>query len=294
VGEIAKGDLAHPTIPAPAQEDDDMTSRTAALHRIGFIATLGALAVSLLALALPRPATAAELRVFTTGAPAVAVRALAATFTAESGMTFTFTVGQPATIAQKLAAGEPADIVIAPAPLIAALEQTGTLRAGNSTALARVGIGVVVREGAPRPDISTPAAIRRLLIDARSIAWPDPATGGGFTGKWIARMVERMGIADAIKPKVTLAHAITGGVDLVADNKVEVGLFNISEILPIKGVTLVGPLPAELQSYIVFTAGIPAGSAGADSAAAFIKMMASAAARAAWIAAGMEPVGGGL
>jgi molybdate transport system substrate-binding protein len=266
-----------------------MTSGKAALHRAGFIMMLGAL----LSLAMPRPASAADLRVFTTGAPSVAAKALAATFTAETGTTFAFTVGQPATIAQKLAAGEPADLVIAPAPLIATLEKAGTLRADTSTALARVGIGVVVREGAPKPDIATPAAIRKLLLDARSIAWPDPGTGGGFTGKWIVRMVERMGIADEIKPKVTLAHAITGGVDLVADRKAEVGLFNISEILPVKGVTLVGPLPAELQSYIVFTAGIPTGSVASDSAIAFIKLMARAAAREAWTAAGMEAVGGG-
>jgi molybdate transport system substrate-binding protein len=249
--------------------------------------------VPLLSLATQRPAVAADLRVFSTGAPSIAAKALAATFTAQTGTTFSFTVGQPATIAQKLAAGEPADIVIAPAPLIAALEQKGTLRADTSTALARVGIGVVVRAGAPRPDIATPAAIRKLLLDARSIAYSDPSTGGGFAGKWIAAMIERMGIADAIKPKLTLAHAITGGVDLVADGKVEVGLFNISEILPVKGVTLVGPLPAELQSYIVLTAGIPAASAAADSAAAFIKVMAGAGAREVWTAAGMEPVGGG-
>jgi molybdate transport system substrate-binding protein len=233
-------------------------------------------------------AQASELRVFSTGASTVAAKAIAAS--AGTGATFAFTVGQTETLRQKLEAGEKADIVIAPAPLIATLEKSGKLHPGSSAALARVGIGVVVREGAPRPDVSTPDAIRKLLIDARSVAYPDPTTGGGFAGKAIARMIEQMGITDAVKPKLTLAHAITGGVQLVADGKAEVGMFNISEILPIKGVVLVGPLPAALQNYIVFTAGISADAASPDAAAAFIKLMAGPAAHDAWTSAGMEPV----
>lgn len=251
------------------------------LHHIRRIAVIGAL------LAFATPGNAAEIRVFSTGAPSVAAKALA---TRETGNVFAFTVGQPDTLRQKLQAGEKADVVIAPEPLIVALEKDGKLRTGSSADVARVGIGVVVREGAARPDISTPAAIRKLLIDAHSIAYPDPTTGGGFTGKVLTQMIAQMGIADAVRPKLTLAHAITGGVQLVADGKAEVGMFNISEILPIKGVTMVGPLPAELRHYITFTAGITADTPVQESAAAFIKLMASPAAREAWTSAGMEPV----
>jgi molybdate transport system substrate-binding protein len=248
------------------------------------IAAIGAL------LAFVIPASAAEIRVFSTGAPSVAAKAIAAR---ETDNAFTFTVGQPDTLRQKLQAGEMADVVIAPAPVIAALEKDGKLRAGSSVDVARVGIGVVVREGAPRPNISTSAAIRKLLIDANSIAYPDPATGGGSTGKVLTQMIAQMGIADTVKPKLTLAHAITGGVQLVADGKAEVGMFNISEILPIKGVTLVGPLPDELQRYITFTAGITATSAVRGDSAAFIALMADSAAHDAWTSAGLEPLGGG-
>jgi molybdate transport system substrate-binding protein len=254
------------------------------LHHKLCIMTIGAL------LAFSSAANAAEIRVFSTGAPSVAAKALAAKQVAETGTMFSFTVGQPDTLRQKLLAGEKADVVIAPAPLIAALEKDGKLRAGSSADLARVGIGVVVREGAAKPDISTPAAIRKLLVEAHAIAYPDPITGGGFTGKALTRMIEQMGIADDIKPKLLPGAAINGGVRLVADGKAEVGLFNISEILPIKGVTLVGPLPAELQNYIVFAAGIAADTAAHKSAAAFIKLMASPAARDAWASAGMEPL----
>jgi molybdate transport system substrate-binding protein len=164
------------------------------------------------------------------------------------------------------------------------------LRDGSAVDLARVGIGVVVRAGMKRPDISNSTAIRKMLLAARSIVYSDPETGGGYTGRAIKRMIEQMGITDAVKPKLTLVHAIGGGVDLVAGGKAEVGLFNISEILPIKGAALVGPLPSELQNYIVFGAAIPKSNATPEPAAAFIKMLAAPTSNQAWQKAGMEPV----
>jgi molybdate transport system substrate-binding protein len=167
------------------------------------------------------------------------------------------------------------------------------VRAGSAIALARVGIGVVVRQGAASPDISTAAAIRKLLLDAHSIVYPDPEAGGGYAGRAIARMIDRMDVAAVVKPKLTLRSAIGGGVELVARGKVEVGLFNISEIIPIKGVTLVGPLPAELQSYIVFSAAITANSSTPKPDVAFIRMLAGPLAGNAWQKAGLELMGKG-
>jgi molybdate transport system substrate-binding protein len=105
-------------------------------------------------------------------------------------------------------------------------------------------------------------------------------------------MIEEMGLTETIRPKLTRASAIGGGVALVAGGNAEVGLFNISEILPIQGVQLVGPLPAELQSYIVFSAAIPASNTAPEPASAFIQALAAPAARGAWRNAGMEPVAG--
>jgi len=235
-------------------------------------------------------ADAAEIRVYSTGAPAEAVKAIAANFSQDTGHHLTFTVGQPATIEDNLAAGDKADVVILPSPDVAMLTGTGVLRAGSAVDLARVGVGVVVRTGTKQPDIANAAAIRKLLLDARAIVYPDPRSGGGSAGRAIARMIGRMGIADAVRPKLTLSSAIGGGVDLVASGTAEVGLFNISEILPVKGVALVGPLPAELQTYIVFAAAIPSGNATPEPAAAFIKRLADPIARQAWQSAGMEPV----
>jgi molybdate transport system substrate-binding protein len=235
-------------------------------------------------------ADAADIRVYSSGAPAEAAKTIAGNFSAQTGHQITFTVGQPATIEGDLAAGDKADLVILPSPAIAMLNGTRALRAGSAVDLARVGIGIVVRDGTNRPDISNPAAIRKLLLDAHSIVYPDPRSGGGSAGRAIANMIDQMGITDAVNPKLTRTSAIGGGVDLVAGGKAEIGLFNISEILPIKGVTLIGPLPAELQSYIVFTAAIPTSNATPEPAAAFIKMLADPTARQAWQGAGLEPL----
>lgn len=235
-------------------------------------------------------AAAAEIHIDVTGAPAAAVKAIAADVTARDHAHFAFTVAQPATLERELVDGAAADLVILPAPLVAKLVKAGVLRGTPSVPLARVGIGVVVPAGAPRPDIATPAAIRRLLVNARAIVYPDPQSGGGSAGRAIMQMIDAMGLTDLVKPKLTHQSAIGGGVALVASGKADVGFFNISEILPIKGVTLVGPLPQALQSYIVFTAAIPAKAAAPDAALAFLRELGAPAARAAWRKAGLEPL----
>ncbi len=236
-------------------------------------------------LALSVTAGAAEISVFTSGAPAEVQRRLAAPFAQATGHRVVFTVGNPAGIRQRLASGQAADLVVLPTATIEALEQAGTLRVASRVELARVGIGVVVRAGAPLPDVASVDAVRKLLRDARTIVFPDPA-GGGQTGVALAHMVERLGLADMVRPKLTLRQAIAGGVDLVASGAAEVGMFNISETLAVEGVALAGPLPAELQSYLVFTAAIPAGTtAPAD---AFVRFVTAPNARAAWQAGGLE------
>lgn len=251
----------------------------------------GACAIAMLAfIGTACLADAAEIHVYSTGAPAMAAKAVAETFAKDTGHRLTFTVGQPATIESDLDSGAKADVVILPSPVVAMLGGTGALRAGSAVDLARVGIGVVVRTGARPPDISDAAAIRKLLLDARSLVYPDPTSGGGSAGRAIAHMIDQMGLTEMVRPKLTRTSAIGGGVALVAGGNVEVGLFNISEILPIQGVQLVGPLPAELQSYIVFTAAIPARNMAPEPASAFIQALAAPAARDAWRNAGMEPV----
>ena len=235
-------------------------------------------------------ALAAEIRVFSSGAPAEVEKIVAAKFTQETGHQVTFTVATPADIQARLKSGETPDIVVLPAPIIDVLEKTGALRPGRVD-LARVGIGVIVRAGASRPDIATVDAVRKILLDARSIVHPDPA-GGGLAGVALARMMTEMGIADAVKPKLRYMFAINGGATLVANGEVEIGLFNISEVQSAKGVTLVGALPPAVQSYIVFAASIHSGSASPEPAQALIKALSDPAARELWKAGGLESLAG--
>jgi len=237
-----------------------------------------------------KPSAAADVRVFTSGAPADIQRGLARNFSEKSGHRLVITSGTLGAIAQRLSGSESADVVVLPAPTIETLDKAGKLRPGSRISLARVGIGVAVRQGAPLPDVSSVDAVRRALLAARSIVHPDPQ-GGGFTGAHISRMIEQMGIAEAVKPKVKLMFAVGGGVAAVASGEVELGLFNISEIVPVSGAALAGALPAELQSYITFAAALHVDSAAPDAAAAYLKMLASA--REAWKVGGFEPLDAG-
>jgi len=237
------------------------------------------------------PAVAAEISVFSSGAPSAVLKALAVAFARDTGSRVEFTVGTPGDLQNKLAQGATPDLVVAPAPVIEKLEKAGTLKSGSRVDLARVGIGVVVREGAPQPDISTVDAVRKMLLAAKSIVHTNP-DGSGFAGKAVARMIEQMGIAEAVKPKLTIMQAIDGGVDLVAKGKAEVGMFNISEILPVQGVALVGPLPASVQNYIVFAAALHVGSRSPGLAQTFIKLATDPASRAQWNAGGLEAMSG--
>jgi molybdate transport system substrate-binding protein len=236
-------------------------------------------------------ANAAEIRVFSSGAPAGAAKAIAADFAGRTGHHLTFMVAQPAVIQAHLASGEKADVVILPSPVVTMLTGTGVLTASSSVDVARVGLGVVVRVGAALPDISDVAAFRQLLRNAHSIVYPDPAeTGGGSAGLAVARMIDKLGLTETVQPKLKVKSAIGGGVALVADGTIEIGIFNISEIVPVKGAALAGPLPAELQNYIVFDAAIPKGNPAPEPAAGFIKSLTDPAERPAWLHAGLDPI----
>ena len=237
-----------------------------------------------------QPSIAADIRVYVSGAPAQVVPVLAARSPTAARDRVSVTIGTVAEIRQMLSNSAAPDVVILPAPVIDALDQSGALRAGSRAALARVGIGVAVRAGAALPDISTEDAVRKLLVAARSIVHSDPV-GGGFAGAQIARMMTQLGIAEIVKPKTTYRFAIGGGTAAVAAGDAEIGLFNISEILSDKGVALAGPLPPSLQSYIVFAGAVHAGSASPDVARDFLRSLTAPDARGTWVRHGFEPLG---
>ena len=261
-----------------------MASRSGICARVvaGFIsiAVLGLVASS---------AAASDVRVYTSGAPADIQKGIAQRFNEATGHRLVVTSGTLNVIQDRLLASEGADVVVLPVRTVDTLEKAGKLRAGSRIGLARVGIGVAVRQGTPVPDVSTVEAFRKTLLAARSIVHPDPK-GGGFTGAHIDRVFERLGIAAAVRPKVTLMFAISGGTAAVAKGDAEIGLFNVSEILPVSGAALAGAFPAELQNYITFAGAVSVDSPAPDAAAAYLRVLMGA--REAWAAGGFEMLAG--
>jgi molybdate transport system substrate-binding protein len=163
----------------------------------------------------------------------------------------------------------------------------GKIAAGSRVSLASVGVGVVVKEGAPKPDVSTVEAFKRALLAAKSVAYIDPASGGS-SGIYIDKLLERLRIADQIRPKAKLKQ---GGhvADLIVSGEAELGLHQISEIVPVKGVSLVGPLPKEIQNTTIYAAGLGVSAKNKDAAIALIKALSGPAAATVLKSKGMEP-----
>src|SRR3954465_1567168 len=203
-----------------------------------------------------RTASAIEVKVLTTGAFKPVVMALVPEFEQQSGDKVVVANDTAGALVRRIEAGEPFDLVVLTPEPLEDLTRKGKVATGSVTPLAQVGIGVAVKEGAPRPDIGSVDAFKRALLEAPSVALIDPASGGS-SGINLAKLFERLGIADAIKPKAKLKQ---GGyvADLVSSGEAEIGIHQISEILPAPGVTLIGPLPAEIQNYTVYAAGVGA------------------------------------
>ena len=175
------------------------------------------------------------------------------------------------------------DMVIVTSEVYEALQKDGKAKAGSGTPLARVGVGIAVHEKAPLPDISTPEALKRTLLAAKSVVYIDPKTG--TSGKHVAEVLSRLGISDEVNRKATLGQ---GGyvVEPVGRGEIELGIHQVSEILPVKGVKLVGELPAALQKYTVYVAVPMPGSAHAAAVRAFVEHLTAPAARGSLATAG--------
>ena len=189
-------------------------------------------------------------------------------------------------LVQSLASGQPADMVIVTSEVLEALEKQNRLAKGSGRPVARVGIGVAVHESAPPPDISTPEAFRRTLLAAKSIIHVDPKTG--TSGKHLVEVFSRLGIAEQLKDKT---RYLPGGyvVEPVGRGEVELGIHQISEIIPVKGVKLVGELPRELQKYTVYVAAPTPGTTQGAAVQELIQHLRSTSARERLAQAGYTP-----
>jgi molybdate transport system substrate-binding protein len=185
-------------------------------------------------------------------------------------------------LAKEIEEGAAFDLALLPRPELDALAAMGAIAPGTQTDIARSTVGLAVRQGAPKPDISTVEALKHALLAARSIGYSDGPSGAYVTG-----LLQRLGIAEEVRAKTRLTSGPVA--ELVAAGEAEVGMQQIVAILPVKGAELVGPLPAELQSVIVYAAAMAAAAANPDAAAAFIGFMTAPEAVRIIRAKGLEP-----
>jgi molybdate transport system substrate-binding protein len=234
----------------------------------------------------PRPATCAEIKVLTAGAMKSVVLALQGGFEIASGHRLVVDNDTAGGLVKRIEAGEAFDMAIITPAAIDGLIGKGKIVAGSRAAVAKVGVGVAVKEGAPKPDLSSVEAFKRALLAARTVAYIDPASGGS-SGIYVAGLLNKLGIADDIKPKERLQ---AGGyvAEKVAKGEAEIAIHQISEILPVKGVTLAGPLPEEIQHYTVYAAGLSAAARDPGAAQAWIDYLKGPAASAAIEGRGMS------
>lgn len=235
-------------------------------------------------------ARADEIKVMTSGAMSAALRELTPAFERASGSTLVVVsggsvAGAPDSIPDRLQRGERADVVIMAAGGIDDLIKAGRLAAGSRADLARSSIGLAVRAGAAKPDISTVEALTRTLLEAKSVAFSSSVSGVYISGE----LFQKLGIADRMTAKSRRIESEPVGV-VVARGDAEMGFQQISELRPVPGVEVVGPLPAAVQRVTVFSAAAGAGSPNPGGGRALIAFLTSPAAAAAIARSGMDPV----
>jgi molybdate transport system substrate-binding protein len=242
------------------------------------------------ALLLTGTASAAEVRVMISGGLTAAYTALVPEFERLTGNKVLTAFGPSMgttvnAIPVRLERGEPADVLIMVGYALGDLAKQGKVVAGSSVDLVKSPIGIAVKSGAPKPDISSADAVKRALLAAKTIAYSDSASGVYVS----TEMFEKLGIADAMKDKARKIPATPVG-EIVARGDAELGFQQIAELRPVSGIDIVGPLPNDLQKITVFSAAVATGSKEPEAGRALIKFLASPAARDALVKSGLDPI----
>ena len=227
-----------------------------------------ALALALLTPAVWSSAQAAEIRVLSTVGMQPATPELIAEFERSTGHKIAVTYGLAAVLKTKFLEGTPADVLLLTSPIIEDLAKQGKVAPGSKVDVARSGVGIAVKAGAPKPDISTPEALKKTVLAAKSVGYSKE----GASGVAFARALERLGIADQVKTKYKDTQTRAG--EMVAAGEIELAAAQIPELLAVPGAAVVGPIPAELQTVTVFSLGLAAEAKNVDAAKAFIQFLA--------------------
>jgi molybdate transport system substrate-binding protein len=245
---------------------------------------LGVIAIAAASLFLSQAVTAAEIKVLASGAIKEAYLELIPQFEKASEHKVATTWAGTVDIKKRMAAGEVFDLVIVASPELDAFIQEGKLAPGSRVDLVRSGVGVAVRAGAPKPDISSGEALKKALLAAKSIGYST-----GPSGVYLASLFERMGIADQIKPKLkqTQPGVLVGSI--IANGEAEIGFQQVSELIHMPGIDFLGPLPADVQKITVFSAGIHSGAKESEAAKALVKFLTAPATAPVFKKHGLEP-----
>jgi molybdate transport system substrate-binding protein len=232
------------------------------------------------------PACAAEIKVWTARAIATVLAEVGPEFERQTGHRLSVTTDLSPAFVSRAHAGESFDVMITGSDPLAALAKDGKIIADTRTHIARSGIGVAVRDGAPRPDIATPEALKRALLAARTVSYSRVGASGIYTANVL---IPRLGIAEEMKSRAVVSEPGTPVGVLIADGKAEIGLQQISELVPVPGIDIVGPLPGDLQKLIPYSAGVLAKAKDAETARALVRFLASETALTVIKRKGMDP-----
>ncbi len=243
------------------------------------------LAAALLLVLAASESRAAEIKLLTGGAMKAVIQAVLPEFEKATGHKVILDNATAGALEKRIMAGEAFDVAVITPGRIKKLIGEGKVAAGSAVDLAKVGIGVAVKEGSARPDIATVDGLKAALLKAKSVAYIDPKAGGS-SGIYFDKLLERLGIATEVRAKAKLKQ---GGyvADLVASGEAEIAVHQISEIVPVTGVVLVGPLPKEVQNFTTYTGAVSAAARDVGAATALVAFLASSAADKAIAARGM-------
>jgi molybdate transport system substrate-binding protein len=230
----------------------------------------------------------AELVVFSTIGVRSAAELLIAQFDQASGHKLVVTWGTAPMLVKRIEDGDTADVVVLSRGGIDALQKQGKIAAGSDVTLASSGIGIAVKAGAPKPDISTPEALKRTLLNAKSIAYSEPSAGGA-SGVYFAKLLERMGIAEQMKPKTKYPPPGGFSAKLLMTGEAELAVQQKPELLHVAGAEVIGLLPGDLNVVTEFAVAIMTGNKNGEAASALIKSLRSSEAVAMFRAKGLDP-----
>ena len=250
------------------------------------IRRLAAIAVFLLAQAAL--ASAAEIKVFSTVGVKSVLEDLVPKFEKATGHKLAITWSTASLLAKRVQAGEQADALILIKGNLETLQKEGKIMPGTDVIFSKSIFAVGVKAGAPKPDISTPDALKQALLASKAVSYTDPATGGA-SGVYTAKQIAKLGITEQMKGKTK--HPASGGFSgsLLVDGQADIAINSKPELLSVPGVEVVGPLPGDIAYPVIYAAGVQSGAAQADAAKALVKYLMSPEAQDVFKAKGFNP-----